>query len=112
MHQNRRNNRALRLERVTEAEFLQAAETTMNERHRAQSLARRAPFGQLTLALESAASSAEAGLRAAYRRLAISRSLSYEQAMSQRAYEIGIRNLAEAIARRIGRRRRHRADQR
>jgi hypothetical protein len=111
MHQNRRNNRALRLERVTEAEFLQAAETTMNERHRAQSLPH-GPFGQLPLALESAASSAEAGLRAAYRRLAISRSLSYEQAMSQRAYEIGIRNLAEAIARRIGRRRRHRADQR
>jgi hypothetical protein len=97
-----------------EAEFLQAAETNMNERerHREQRLPRQAPPGQLPLALESAASDAEAALRAAYRRLAISRSLSYEQAMSDRAYEIGIRNLAEAIARRGRRRRRHRGDQR
>jgi hypothetical protein len=95
-----------------EAEFLQAAETNMNERYRAQSSPRHAPPAQLPLALESAASGTEAGLRAAYRRLAISRSLSYEQAMSDRAYEIGIRNLAEAIARRIQRRRRHRSDQR
>jgi hypothetical protein len=66
--------------------------------------------GQLSLALDSAGT--EPALRAAYRRLAISRRLSYEQAMSFRAYEIGIRNLAEAIARRIGRRRRRRAYQR
>lgn len=67
--------------------------------------------GQLPLAFESApGSETESALRAAYRRLAISRSLSYEQAMSERAYEIGIRNLAEAIARRVRRRRRHRRD--
>lgn len=75
----------------------------MNERHGRTHLA--SP-GQLALAFESAAGpEAESALRAAYRRLAISRSLSYEQAMSERAYEIGIRNLAEAIARRVRRRR-------
>jgi hypothetical protein len=112
MHQNRRDTGRYTWSVVMEAEFLQAAETTMNERHRAQSSPRQTPFRQLPLALESAASGTEAGLRAAYRRLAISRSLSYEQAMSLRPYEIGIRNLAEATARRIERRRRHRGNQR
>ena len=80
----------------------------MNERHRVLRVPRDPVPGQLPLAFESAAAStAEPALRAAYRRLAISRRLSYEQAMSHRAYEIGIRNLAEAIARR-GRRRRSR----
>jgi hypothetical protein len=77
----------------------------MNERHRAQRFFRDPAPRQLPLAFESAASAAEPALRAAYRRLAISRRLSYEQAMSHRAYEIGIRNLAEAIARRMRRRR-------
>jgi hypothetical protein len=85
----------------------------MNDRHRTQRCSRHGLSGQLPLAFETAAGSeADSALRAAYRRLAISRSLSYEQAMSLRAYEIGIRNLAEATARRIGRRRRHRPDQR
>jgi len=39
-------------------------------------------------------------LRAAYRRLELSRRLSFEQAMSDRIYSIGIRNLADAITRR------------
>ncbi len=82
----------------------------MNERH---GRTRLATPGQLPLVFESAARpETESALRAAYRRLAISRSLSYEQAMSERAYEIGIRNLAEAIARRIRRGRRRRKDQR
>jgi hypothetical protein len=82
----------------------------MNERHRLQH--RTDLPGQLPLAFESAGSETETALRDAYRRLAISRSLSYEQAMSRRPYEIGIRNLAEAIARRVGQRRRHRRVQR
>jgi hypothetical protein len=96
---------------VNHAKFLAvAAETSMNERHGRTHLS---SSGQLPLAFESAAGpDPESALRAAYRRLTISRSLSYEQAMSERAYEIGIRNLAEAIARRIRRRRRRRNDQR
>ena len=39
-------------------------------------------------------------LRKAYTRLELSRRLSFEQAMSNRAYAIGVRNLADAIARR------------
>lgn len=39
-------------------------------------------------------------LRTAYRRLELSRYLSYEQAMSNPTYAIGVRNLADAIARR------------
>ena len=74
----------------------------MNGRHRAQGSSGNAVPRQLPLAFEALATpGTESALRAAYRRLAISRWLSYEQAMSQRAYEIGIRNLAEAIARRI-----------
>ena len=42
----------------------------------------------------------ESALRAAYRRLELSRFLSFEQAMSDPTYSIAIRNLAEAIARR------------
>jgi len=42
----------------------------------------------------------ESALRAAYVRLELSRFLSFEQAMSDAAYAIGIRNLADAIARR------------
>ena len=39
-------------------------------------------------------------LRTAYTRLQLSRRLSFEQAMSNRAYAIGVRNLADAITRR------------
>lgn len=39
-------------------------------------------------------------LRTAYRQLELSRRLTFEQVMSARALAIGIRNLAEAIARR------------
>ena len=39
-------------------------------------------------------------LRTAYTRLALSRRLSFEQVMSNRAYAIGVRNLADAMARR------------
>ena len=42
----------------------------------------------------------ESTLRAAFRRLEISRSLTFEQVMHDSAYAIGIRNLADAIARR------------
>ena len=42
----------------------------------------------------------EAALQAAYVRLELSRFLTFEQAMSEPAYAIGIRNLADAIARR------------
>ncbi len=40
-------------------------------------------------------------LRTAYTRLELSRHLTFEQAMSNRAYAIGVRNLADAIARRM-----------
>jgi len=39
-------------------------------------------------------------LRTAYMRLQLSRRLSFEQAMSNRAYAIGVRNLADAMTRR------------
>ena len=39
-------------------------------------------------------------LRTAYTRLELSRRLSFEQAMANRAYAIGVRNLADAMARR------------
>jgi hypothetical protein len=39
-------------------------------------------------------------LRAAYTRLELSRHLTFEQVMSNHAYAIGVRNLADAIARR------------
>jgi hypothetical protein len=39
-------------------------------------------------------------LRMAYRRLELSRRLTFEQVMSNRALAIGVRNLADAIARR------------
>jgi hypothetical protein len=39
-------------------------------------------------------------LHTAYTRLELSRRLSFEQVMSNRAYAIGVRNLADAIARR------------
>jgi len=39
-------------------------------------------------------------LRTAYTRLELSRRLSFEQVMSNRAYAIGVRNLADAMARR------------
>ena len=56
---------------------------------------------QLPLPLEPLANPThEFALRTAYRRLEISRSLSLEQAMRDAAYAIGIRNLAEAMARR------------
>lgn len=46
---------------------------------------------------------AESILRTAYGRLELSRRLSFEQAMADRIYAIGVRNLADAIARRGGR---------
>ncbi|MBE0620529.1 MAG: hypothetical protein IH605_08065 [Burkholderiales bacterium] len=42
-------------------------------------------------------------LRSAYTRLQLSHRLSFEQVMSNRAYAIGVRNLAEAMARRAAR---------
>jgi hypothetical protein len=39
-------------------------------------------------------------LRSAYTRLELSRRLSFEQAMSNRTYAIGVRNLADAMERR------------
>jgi hypothetical protein len=39
-------------------------------------------------------------LRSAYTRLELSRRLSFEQVMSNRAYAIGVRNLADAMERR------------
>jgi len=49
----------------------------------------------------------ESTLRAAFSRLEISRSLTLDQAMHDTAYAIGIRNLAEAMARRAKDRRSH-----
>ena len=72
----------------------------LNMRHRTQ-------FGsgnQIPLALNPAAGLDNASiLRAAYTRLDLSRRLSFEQAMSNRAYAIGVRNLADAMARRRAR---------
>ena len=62
------------------------------------------PAAQIPLGLESTADPAsESALRAAYRRLELSRRLAFEEALSDPAYAIGIRNLAEATARRISR---------
>ena len=56
---------------------------------------------QIPLALSPIASLDSATvLRSAYTRLELSRRLSFEQAMSNRAYAIGVRNLADAMARR------------
>ena len=66
-----------------------------------QRLAPSSVIAQMPLGLEPTVNPAsEAALRAAYRRLDISRRLTFEQAMSDVAYAIGIRNLADAIARR------------
>jgi len=63
---------------------------------------------QIPLELESLANPThESALRAAFRRLEISRSLTLEQAMHDAAYAIGIRNLAEAMARRTNDRQSH-----
>jgi hypothetical protein len=57
---------------------------------------------QITLGLEPTVNPAsESALRAAYKRLELSRRLRFEEAMADPAYAIGIRNLAEAMARRI-----------
>jgi hypothetical protein len=67
-------------------------------------IAQHASARQIPLGLEPSANpAAEAAQRAAFRRLEISRRLTFEQAVSDTAYAIGIRNLAEAIARRINR---------
>ncbi len=56
---------------------------------------------QIPLDLEpSADTSAESALRDAYERLRLARNFSFEEAMSEPVYAIGVRNLAEAIARR------------
>lgn len=58
---------------------------------------------QIPLALEPVdGPQAESVLRGEYRRLPISRRLSFEQAMADTALAICIRNLAEAKARREG----------
>ncbi|MCX7140098.1 MAG: hypothetical protein NT123_03150 [Proteobacteria bacterium] len=55
---------------------------------------------QIPLDLSMVALDTTSVLRSAYRRLELSRRLSFEQAMSNRAYAIGVRNLADAMARR------------
>jgi hypothetical protein len=56
---------------------------------------------QIPLAFNPMASlDSKSVLRTAYTRLKLSRRLSFEQAMSNRACAIGVRNLADAIARR------------
>jgi hypothetical protein len=56
---------------------------------------------QIPLNLEPTANPAgESALRAAYKRLELLRCLTFEEVMSNRALAIGIRNLADAIARR------------
>ena len=65
---------------------------------------RRAQSGsekQLPLEFDATAQRArESALRAAYVRLRLSARLSFEQVMADPAYAIGIRNLADAMARR------------
>ena len=57
---------------------------------------------QIPLALNPTAGlDSSSVLRSAYTRLQLSRRLSFEQAMSNRAYAIGVRNLADAMARRV-----------
>ena len=71
-------------------------------------IAQQDPARQIPLGLEPLANPAtEAAQRAAFKRLEISRRLTFEEAVSDAAYAIGIRNLAEAIARRVNRRRGH-----
>ena len=66
-------------------------------RHRTQSGSGK----QISLAFNPTASPDSASvLRSAYTRLELSRRLSFEQAMSNHAYAIGVRNLADAMARR------------
>lgn len=70
-------------------------------------LARVDPAAQIPLGLEPVASpDNESALRAAFRRLDISQRFTFEQAMSDAAFSICVRNVAEATARRINRRRR------
>lgn len=70
-------------------------------------IAQHDPASQIPLGLEPLTNPAtEAAQRAAFKRLDISRRLTFEQAVSDTAYAIGIRNLAEAIARRVNRRHR------
>ena len=67
----------------------------------------RTEFGsgrQIPLAFNPAAGADSASiLHLAYTRLDLSRRLSFEQVMSNRTYAIGVRNLADAIARRRAR---------
>lgn len=66
-------------------------------------LVRSAPLEQMALGLEPAADAgSEVSLRRAYRRLELSRRKTFEQALSNRAFAIGVRNVAEVLARRIG----------
>jgi hypothetical protein len=66
-------------------------------RHRSQSGSAK----QIPLAFNPMASPDSASvLRTAYTRLELSRRLSFEQAMANRVYAIGVRNLADAMARR------------
>lgn len=56
---------------------------------------------QIPLALNLMANpESKSVLHTAYRRLELSRHLSFEQVMSNRVYAIGLRNLADAIVRR------------
>jgi hypothetical protein len=64
--------------------------------------ARHISENQIPLDLEPTASpTGESAQRAAYKRLKLSRYLTFEQVMSNRALAIGIRNLAHAIALRV-----------
>ena len=66
-------------------------------RHRTQSGSGK----QMPLAFNPMASlDGKSVLRSAYTRLKLSRRLSFEEVMSNRTYAIGVRNLADAIARR------------
>jgi len=66
-----------------------------------QRYAQRASAQQIPLDLDPADQSArDSALRAAYVRLRLSARFSFEQVMSDPAYAIGIRNLADAMARR------------
>jgi len=68
-------------------------------RHRTQSASEK----QIPLAFNPAASlDSKSVLHLAYARLQLSRRLSFEQVMSDRACAIGVRNLADAIVRRGG----------
>jgi hypothetical protein len=58
---------------------------------------------QLALGLSSEAEPLETSLRRAFAQLDISRRLTFEQAMAERSFAIGIRNIAEAHRRRCRR---------